>query len=70
MTLAFLNLGFPELILVGGLGLLLIIAIGNYGRNTALGYTGSIILAIFSTPIVAFLIISIIKGRENKRKSY
>lgn len=69
MTLAFLNLGFPELILIG-LGLLLIIAIGNYGRNTALGYTGSIILAVLSTPLVAFIIIAIIKGRENKRKSY
>lgn len=69
MTLAFLNLGFPEMILIG-LGLLLIIAIGNYGRNTALGYTGSIILAVLSTPLVAFIIIAIIKGRENKRKSY
>ena len=45
------------------IGFILVIALGNYGKNTALGYWGSILLSIFVTPIFAFIIISYLKRR-------
>ncbi|MBG6234401.1 ABC-type transport system involved in multi-copper enzyme maturation permease subunit [Pedobacter sp. CAN_A7] len=68
MLLKFLNLGITEMFFVLII-LLLIIAIGNYGKNTALGYWGSVLLSILSTPIVAFIIISIIKLRSRSSVS-
>jgi ABC-type transport system involved in multi-copper enzyme maturation permease subunit len=62
MILAFLNMGAAE-ILVVLIGLILIIALGNYGRNTALGYWGSILLSIIVTPVIAFFIISYLKRK-------
>ena len=32
-------------------------AVANYGRNTALGFWGSLVLAIFTSPIMAYFII-------------
>jgi len=65
MLLTFLNLGITEIILIISLFLLMIIAMGNYGKNTALGYWGSVLLSILSSPIVALIIISILKARNS-----
>ena len=65
MLLTFLNLGITEIILIISLFLLMIIAMGNYGKNTALGYWGSVLLSILSSPIVALIIISILKARKS-----
>lgn len=43
------------------LWLLFINAVGNYGRDTALGYWGTLLLALFTTPITALIIIAIWK---------
>jgi len=32
-------------------------AVANYGRNTSLGYYGSLFLAIITSPIIAYFII-------------
>lgn len=64
MTLAFLNIGVPELLIVLVFGFFLLIAIGNYGRNTALGYWGSVLLAIFTTPLIAFLVILVLRRKK------
>ena len=63
MKLAFLNIGGAEIILVI-VAILLIVAIGRYGKDTALGYWGSILLAIFTTPIIAFIVITFLKLRN------
>lgn len=63
MILTFLNLGIIEIVFVL-ITLLIIIAVGNYGKNTALGYWGSVLLSVLSTPLVAFIIISILKSRS------
>jgi hypothetical protein len=62
MTLAFLDIGGFEFILIL-LWLVLIIALGKYGKKTALGYYGSILLAIFTTPLVAFIVIIILRNK-------
>ena len=63
MKLAFLNIGGAEIILVI-VAILLIVAIGRYGKDTALGYWGSILLAIFTTPIIAFIVITFLNVRK------
>jgi len=62
MKLAYLNIaiGAPGIILII-LAILFIIAIGQYGKNTALGYWGSVLLSMFATPVVAFIVITILK---------
>jgi len=62
MELAYFNIaiGAPGIILII-LAIFFVIAIGRYGENTALGYWGSILLAIFTTPVVAFIVITILK---------
>lgn len=37
--------------------------VGKYGRDTALGFGGSILLAVFLTPVLAVIIIFFIKKR-------
>lgn len=39
----------------------------NYGKDTVLGYSGSLLLAILTSPIVAFLIIHLVKGQKKHR---
>lgn len=62
------GLGILEIILIV-VAFLFVIALGNYGRNTALGYWGSILLALLSTPVVAFIIISILRYRKSSQSS-
>lgn len=64
----FLNLGPGEIIIIPLLCLLIFFIferIGNYGKDTALGYWGSILLAVTVSPVAAFLIILFIKGRRD-----
>ena len=42
-------------------------AVANYGKNTILGYSGTLLLAVLTTPIVAFLINYLIKGARRRR---
>ncbi|RZL46117.1 MAG: hypothetical protein EOP00_15975 [Pedobacter sp.] len=46
-------------ILITAIALLLLWAVVNYGKNTVLGIWGTLGLAIFTTPIIAFIIILI-----------
>ncbi len=64
MKFAFLDLGSTEFILILLVLIALVIAVGNYGKNTALGYRGSVLLALVSSPLVAVIIIRIIKLRS------
>lgn len=65
MILAFLNLGTSEVLLIVIVFLVIIFPIGYYGRNTQLGYWGSVLLALLSTPVVAFIIISVLRYRKS-----
>jgi hypothetical protein len=55
---------FLIMICVAALWFLLLNAVGNYGKSTALGYWGTILLAVLSTPITAFIIVAILKWRN------
>lgn len=66
MTLAFLNIGTPEIIVLLLFIGLIFWAIGNYGRDTVLGFWGSILVALFTTPLVAFLIIFVLRNRNRR----
>ena len=63
MNFPFMNLGMTELGIFSII-LLIIVALGNYGRNTALGYWGSVLLAFLGSPLGAFLIITFLKFRN------
>ncbi|MDP3467772.1 MAG: hypothetical protein Q8S11_05525 [Daejeonella sp.] len=63
MTLAYLNISGPEIILII-LYLFLIIGIGHYGRRTALGYEGTVLLALFATPFFAFALVYYLNYRS------
>lgn len=63
MILAFFNLGIVELVWVA-LAFVLIIAMGNYGKHTALGYWGSILIALLGTPLIAFIVITILRNKK------
>jgi len=65
MLLTFFNLGNFEIFFVLII-LLLIMAVGNYGKPTALGYWGSVLLSVISSPLVAFIVIFIIKSRSRR----
>ncbi len=64
MTLAFLNIGPIEIAIILLVAISVIVAIGNYGKRTALGYSGSVLLAILATPLTAFIVISILRSRK------
>lgn len=57
-TISAIMLGIPE-ILVLLLGILIFWSVANFGKNTSLGFWGSLLLAIFTTPVIAFFIILI-----------
>lgn len=62
MNFSLLNLGITEFGILAVI-LMFIVALGNYGRNTALGYWGSVLLSIIRSPLGAFLIITYLKLR-------
>lgn len=59
-------MGIFEIVLFGSI-IIIILAVGNYGRNTSLGYGGSLFLAIFTTPLTAFIVIYIIRRNDKRR---
>lgn len=64
MSLAFLNISPPEIVLIFLTLIVVVMGIGNYGRYTALGYRGSVLLTILTTPLVAFIVIGILRRRK------
>jgi hypothetical protein len=60
--LPFINVGRGEISILVAI-LLLSIAVGNYGRNTVFGYWGSILLSICANPVVAFVVIYVVKKK-------
>jgi hypothetical protein len=58
--------GYTGALIIAGLIILWVLfinAVGNYGRDTVLGYWGTLLLAFLSTPIVALIIVAIIRSR-------
>lgn len=68
MMLAVIGIGAQELLLII-ISLLFIVLIGNYGKNTVFGYWGSILLAMFTTPIIAFIILYYVKNKAVKQSN-
>ncbi|GAA4315897.1 hypothetical protein GCM10023149_12690 [Mucilaginibacter gynuensis] len=64
-----MGIGIPEILIIAA-AIALIIGIGNYGRNTVFGYWGSVLLALFTSPIVAFIILYVVKTRTAKTGSF
>ena len=57
-------MGLAEILLIlVAIGLLY--ALGRYGKETRLGFGGSVLLGIFTTPIVAFIIIAVFFKKNN-----
>ncbi|RCH53690.1 hypothetical protein DJ568_15740 [Mucilaginibacter hurinus] len=68
MTIAFLNIGTAEMLIIFFLFVLLTVFVANYGRDTPLGYWGSVLLCLLTSPPVAFLILFLFKSL-NKSKA-
>lgn len=64
MTLAYLNVSGTEIIFIISYFLLIIWA-GHYGRNTVLGYWGTIMIGLFASPVLAFAIVYILNNKSN-----
>ena len=64
MTLAYLNVSGTEVIFIISYFLLIIWA-GHYGRNTVLGYWGTIMIGLFASPVLAFAIVYILNNKSN-----
>ena len=43
----------------------LLYALGRYGKDTWFGFGGSVLLGIFTTPLIAFVIISFFFKKHN-----
>ena len=65
MTLAYLNVSGPDVIFIISYFLLIIWA-GDYGRNTVLGYWGTIMIGLFASPLLAFAIVYILKSSSSQ----
>lgn len=65
MTLALNGLGVQEVLLII-VSLMFIVLLGNYGKNIVFGYWGSVLLAMFTTPIIAFIILYYVKNKTAK----
>ena len=63
MTLAYLTASGQEIIFIISYFLLIIWA-GDYGRNTVLGYWGTIMIGLFASPLLAFAIVYILNNRS------
>ena len=63
MTLAFFDLSILEVLLIV-LDIILIIWVDRLGKDTALGYFGTLLIAIFGSPLLALVIILILKTRQ------
>lgn len=65
MTLAYLNVSGTEIIFIISYFLLIIWA-GHYGRQTALGYWGTIMIGLFASPLLAFAIVYILRSTSSQ----
>ncbi len=61
--LLYLNIGGAEWLLIL-VALVMVIALGNYGKGTWFGYWGSIFLSLAASPILAFIILYFIKKSQ------
>lgn len=59
------NISWPEISLIF-LIFVLIFAIGQYGRNTSLGYTGTVLVCLLATPLVGFALVYFLKANRKK----
>ncbi len=66
MTLAFFDFGIIGILLIV-LDIILIIWVAQLGKSTALGYFGTLLIAIFGSPLLALIIVLILKTRSSKR---
>lgn len=46
--------------------ILLLHILADYGRKTALGYWGTLILSLFASPVVAFIVVLFLKRSPTK----
>ena len=69
MTLAFIDIGAQELIIIL-LILILIIPLAKYGKDTALGYWGTVLLAIFASPLIALIVVFVLRRRTVKETDH
>ncbi len=63
MTLLYIDISTPELLFVILLYIAFVIGIGNYGKAT-IGYKRSVLIALLFTPIIAFILVSLLKRRS------
>jgi hypothetical protein len=61
-------MGTIEFIIIAGI--LLIISLGVYGKDTSLGFFGSLLLSCFSTPVIAFVVIFLLRRNDEKNRRY
>jgi hypothetical protein len=61
-------MGTIEFFIIAGIALVL--SLGMYGRGTSLGFFGSLLLACFSTPVIAFIVIYFIRRSEERNRRY
>ncbi len=65
MTLAFFDLSILEILLIV-FDIALIIWIAQLGKTTSLGYFGTLLIAIFGTPLLALVVVLILKSRQGR----
>jgi phosphate/sulfate permease len=63
MAVAYMNTSRPDFILLLIGAVIAVLAIGQYGRKTQLGYTGSILISIFASPIIGFVVVYYLRSR-------
>lgn len=68
MVVGFLSIDATSLIVVLAIYFLFVHLVGSYGRNTALGYWGSVLVAVFTTPVTAFVVITILRLVNSGRR--
>lgn len=63
----FTSVGTGEIVLIL-LAIAMLWALGRYGRDTRIGFGGAILLGLFLTPLIAFIIIYYLKPARLKRQ--
>lgn len=61
--MAFINISGPEIILIIAV-VFTIVTIGHYGRKTALGYTGSVLLSLVTSPLIGFAVVYYLRSKS------